>query len=108
MVNDADHTHCLRVIFAFYRLIDFTKAECLERVFLAFRFVNRAFYQRDFYLAHVLIFFKVYGYPLNNFSSEIPRMRATSTGLRRLRRASMVAFTTLCGLDEPWDLANTS
>src|SRR5437588_3485423 len=41
-------------------------------------------------------------------SADLPRSRATSSGLRRSRRPCIVARATLIALDEPRDLASTS
>jgi len=38
----------------------------------------------------------------------MPRWNATLCGARIFTNASIVAFTTLCGLDEPLDFARTS
>mgnify|MGYP004022277393 CR=1 FL=1 len=47
-------------------------------------------------------------YPLNTLFSSTPLSCAMVYGSLNLLSASKVAFTTLCGLELPFDLANTS
>ena len=47
-------------------------------------------------------------YPLYNFSNVIPLFLAIVWAFFNLSRASNVAFTTLCGFEEPCDFDNTS
>jgi len=52
VLHYANHTLNVGVGFVLHRLVHFTKAQRGERRLLSFAFVNWAFDQRDFYLAH--------------------------------------------------------
>ena len=53
VLYDPDHSVELSIVFMLYRLINFAETQRCQRVFLPFCFINRAFDECDFYLAHV-------------------------------------------------------
>lgn len=54
VIDHAKHTLNLGCCFVFDRLVDLAETQRHQRIFLAFALVDRAFYQRNFYLAHCL------------------------------------------------------
>lgn len=58
-----DHSVDLSIVFMLDGLVHFAETQRDQRVFLPFCFVNRAFDEGDFYLAHVLL--SVIGYLLS-------------------------------------------
>ena len=55
----------------------------------------------------VILILAMTDYPLNTLPKLIPRCCATVFASRNWANADTVAFTTLCGFDEPFDFANT-
>ncbi len=54
VIDHAEHTLNLGCCFVFDRLVDLAETQRYQRIFLALALVDRAFYQRNFYLAHCL------------------------------------------------------
>src|SRR5690606_29881855 len=82
-------------------MINLPQSQCLDGPLLTLAPINGALNLGDSNLCHNR-------YPLNTLFKSTPRCWATVYASRIFRSASIVAFTTLCGLDDPRDLANTS
>ena len=52
VIDYLQHTLNLGGSLVFHRLVHFAETKCYQGVFLALGFVDRAFNQRNFYLAH--------------------------------------------------------
>src|ERR1039457_6364082 len=98
MCHFSNHALYSTSSFFIYWIVHFFNAQSNKRLLLSFGSFNAAFYLCDSNLCH----FAKY-YPLKTLSTEIPRVRATVIGSRIFIKASKVAFTTLCGLEEPLD-----
>src|ERR1700756_481101 len=103
MVNFTHHTSYLRGIVLFNYLVKPGKTKGFQCPFLISRMVNTTANLFYFNLSHGSMY-----YPLYTFSTSTERCAATVLASRSCIRAFMVAFTTLCGFDEPNDFANTS
>src|SRR5690606_15929050 len=82
-------------------VVDLTESQSLNRPLLALTPVDDTLNLGNSDLCHD-------SYPLNTLFKSTPRCWATVYASRIFSSASMVALTTLCGLDEPNDLASTS
>src|SRR5690606_5506903 len=103
VVNFIDHTKNVWRVFMLNCLVHLVKTQRFHDSLLVFWALYNALYLCYFNFCH-----RSDIYPLNTFSSEIPRWLATVCALRICKRASKVAFTTLCGLEDPCDFDNTS
>jgi len=100
MIYFFNHALNLRRVFHFHRIVHFTKTQRLNRSQLRFRPFDYAPGLCDLNFCHD-------AYPLKTFDNETPRLRAIVCGSRIVVNALKVAFTTLCGFEDPFDLANT-
>jgi len=82
-------------------IIRTSETERLDRALMIFQRIVNAFCLFDAKLLHKI-------YPLNTFESEIPLRSATEDASFKDSKASIVAFTKLCGFDEPCDFVNIS
>ena len=80
--------------------IQLAKTQRLNRSELSLRSLNCAAGLRNSHFCHD-------SYPLKTFDNSNPLLRAMEYASRMLVNALKVAFTTLCGFEEPLDLANT-
>src|SRR5580704_15109444 len=99
MRNLLHHAAKRRRIRPHHYAIHFLKAKRPHDHLMLFRSADRAAYQFDLNRSSHL------DYP--TFSCTSPRISATSPLSRNCSSASMVAFTTLCGLCDPIDLVST-
>ena len=83
-------------------LLDFTQTQGLNRTLLTLRAVNHASHQIYLNLRHLDLAVK------NLLESDAALPARSASGRAFCKRASKVAFTTLWGFDEPFDLASTS
>src|SRR5690606_29542642 len=101
VIHLAYHPDNRRRSFYFHGVIDFTQPQRFNRPLLAFASVDDAFDLGNSDLCHD-------DYPLNTLFKSTPRCCATVYASRIFSKASIVALTTLCGLDDPNDFASTS
>src|SRR6058998_2064491 len=92
-----------------------SKTKRFDGPLLRLDLINDASYLGDFqFLCHeILPQFAAAGLtsacmPPNNPESSMPRREATVFASANFSNATIVAFTTLCGLDEPIDFVKTS
>lgn len=100
MIHFPYHAGDLRSQLHLYRSVDLPETQCLNGPLLGFRSFDRTSSLSYLNFCHV-------SYPLNTLDNATPLFFAMLYASRIVVSALKVAFTTLCGLDEPLDFANT-
>ena len=103
MVNSINQTTVRGIVFNLDNMIHFSQAQSIQSGFLVARSMNTTSNLLNFYSCHNKIF-----YPLNTFSTLIPRVSAMVFASRISASAVIVALTKLWGLEEPLDFAKQS
>src|SRR5205807_5728129 len=101
MLNGADHAANCRCVVMLDDIIRSAESERFDRALMIEKRIVHAFSLFDTELLHLC-------YPLKTFESEIPLRSAVEDASERFSSADIVAFTKLCGFDEPCDFVRIS